>query len=181
MTADAGPGDAPIEIPPADRPIGDNPQPDFVTTDTPPPADAGDLWGSTPEGGWVYYSCPGVYCTDVETTCDNGVDEDCDGLADCYDPDCRMPINVVANHSFEAMDACGEPANWMFTRFEGVPDAFWWLDPTRMTDGALGAKVYAGPLTPASRVLGFVQLWQATGGIRFDQLADQADGLSFWF
>ncbi len=50
-----------------------------------------ELCGSLPDGGTAYGSCTGQVLPSSEQTtsqCTNGVDDDCDGLTDCEDPDC---------------------------------------------------------------------------------------------
>ncbi|MBX2871663.1 MAG: gliding motility-associated C-terminal domain-containing protein [Saprospiraceae bacterium] len=58
----------------------------------------------------VPLAIPGVWQQQMEEVCDNGIDDDQDGLIDLNDPDCECPVvepvSLVPNPSFEDKTCC---------------------------------------------------------------------------
>jgi hypothetical protein len=44
----------------------------------------------------------------VETNCNDGKDNDCDGLTDCYDPNCNCPNYTIGTTTRAFLDACAQ-------------------------------------------------------------------------
>src|SRR5674476_296079 len=70
--------------------------------------------------GFKYFLCLLLlmtsYCSSAQEICDNGKDDDGDGLVDLQDPDCQchfnVPGNLLQNGSFESYNSC--PTNYSY-------------------------------------------------------------------
>ena len=101
--------------------------------------------------GAVVFSCP-VFAQEI---CDNGIDDDGDGLIDLNDPDCPCstmlnPANVpsfIVNHSFEEQDCC--PYEFVSILYpEGLSCATHWNQATGATSDYFHMCGYAPSMFP---------------------------------